>query len=722
MKIGKLIEEGNSYAVYVDQNTKYSIHKKLRRNSSIYEMVNKIVLFTLNNRNKVATLDLHKDQTVKIDTPQSKKTHENRISPAEQLEMARKEAEEEARIMRDKMKKRNNYNNSKKGRGGKRNKGSKRNDTNSDKRIPTTSKSPYNFIPLSKTIALSQNQNNHNKFEDLSGYIDFDITTKSPLFIRGTAMDDDKKDPQPSYFFGVTKDGGELKIPGSSLRGMIKTVTEILSYSKIQLEESDKYLFYRDRNNPDYRNRVSGNPSYKNLKGGWIIKDNRGKIWLSKALPVLENDPIVGINGTYQNRHFLPDGSNRQISIGSYKQISFDNNPNNVVSIDRSKIPEVRKTNRHGNTTCTILVSAKTGDKKRNYAIGDRNEKAKAKDITKDWKLYCSDSQRAFAQDANKKNNDLAIKLNQDSWIPCFYIQEGNRIFLGDTPIFRLPYNNTIGKYLLPEHKSSSVDIVTSIFGSLESASKISVHDAYPTNLELTSKNRNTPREKIEILASPKPTSYQLYLEQPEAGKLKTYNDDTSIRGHKLYWHRNGTNWKSNSTFSKSDSPPIRPVDANEIFKARIRFNNLKAYELGVLLMAIDLPDGCGHKLGLGKPYGLGSLAISNSKVNIVDRPSRYKNIFSDHASSWHLGAGLSKSLDDYKNNFLNYLKNHGLVFESVDEFWKDKERISHLKKMLTLDQKDNQWIQKTRYMKIIPTQSLNEFENREVLDKPNNI
>ena len=43
------------------------------------------------------------------------------------------------------------------------------------------------------------------------------------------------------------------------------------------------------------------------------------------------------------------------------------------------------------------------------------------------------------------------------------------------------------------------------------------------------------------VLSSPKPTSFQLYLEQSsnDVKSLKTYNDkEALLRGYKMYWHR----------------------------------------------------------------------------------------------------------------------------------------------------------------------------------------
>ncbi len=49
--------------------------------------------------------------------------------------------------------------------------------------------------------------------------------------------------------------------------------------------------------------------------------------------------------------------------------------------------------------------------------------------------------------------------------------------------------------------------------------------------------------------------------------------------------------------------------------------------ELGKLLLAIELHQGLGHKIGLGKPIGMGSctITIDRSKSNIYKAENRYK-------------------------------------------------------------------------------------------------
>ena len=112
---------------------------------------------------------------------------------------------------------------------------------------------PYNFVPLPEKIITvvdsADELPNHNKYyqDRLSGYFDVTLTTRSPLYIRGhlpakdLSRQEELKD-KPEFFY--TRNDHTPVIPGSSLRGMLRSVLEIASYSKMQWV-SEKQLFFR---------------------------------------------------------------------------------------------------------------------------------------------------------------------------------------------------------------------------------------------------------------------------------------------------------------------------------------------------------------------------------------------------------------------------------------------------------------------------------------------
>ncbi len=124
-----------------------------------------------------------------------------------------------------------------------------------------TASAPYNFVPLPEKIIPAVRDADelpdHDKYyrERLSGYFDVTLTTRSPLYIRGPvpAKDfphqEEKDSPvknKPEFF--NRGDERSPVIPGSSLRGMLRALLEIVSYSKMQWV-SEKQLFFRTVDN-----------------------------------------------------------------------------------------------------------------------------------------------------------------------------------------------------------------------------------------------------------------------------------------------------------------------------------------------------------------------------------------------------------------------------------------------------------------------------------------
>ena len=88
-----------------------------------------------------------------------------------------------------------------------------------------------------------------------------------------------------------------------------------------------------------------------------------------------------------------------------------------------------------------------------------------------------------------------------------------------------------------------------------------------------------------------------------------------ALRGHKQYWHRPGAVIE---TSTEKVATQFQKARDRLRFRSVIRYENLCPIELGVLLVALDLPNtapsssspSSAHHLGLGKPIGLGSFRI----------------------------------------------------------------------------------------------------------------
>ena len=77
----------------------------------------------------------------------------------------------------------------------------------------------------------------------------------------------------------------------------------------------------------------------------------------------------------------------------------------------------------------------------------------------------------------------------------------------------------------------------------------------------------------------------------------------------------------------------INLMPAGAKFKAKIRFENLLNEELGAMLFALKLPEKCCHKIGMGKPLGMGSIKITPC-LFLSDRQKRYNSLLAEWTES----------------------------------------------------------------------------------------
>jgi len=173
------------------------------------------------------------------------------------------------------------------------------------------------------------------------------------------------------------------------------------------------------------------------------------------------------------------------------------------------------------------------------------------------------------------------------------------------------------------------------------------------------------PEIPLKELASPKPPSPALYMRRKDGkaggvGKSEFIRDPTkhALQGTKVYLHaqrnQNGMPvaldaqgraapggpgqatgmppWQSGKAAnagkqetSLSDRQvKVTPIPAGQAFEFTVRFENLDADELALLCAAIQPGDGFEHKLGMGRPIGLGSVKLSLQSLVLRDPALRY--------------------------------------------------------------------------------------------------
>ncbi len=192
---------------------------------------------------------------------------------------------------------------------------------------------------------------------------------------------------------------------------------------------------------------------------------------------------------------------------------------------------------------------------------------------------------------------------------------------------------------------------------ALAFASRIAVNMARPQG-----QARVLPLIPLKELSSPKPPSPALYIKRAK-GDTRPFGKSDFIdrpeafafQGTKTYLHamRTGPDtgtaaplgptglpdqakglppWQSGR---KTDPPRdvsglsdrqvcVSPIDAGQTFTFSIRFTNLSTSELELLCAALCPSDRFEHKIGMGRPIGLGSVKLDVESIELVDIGERY--------------------------------------------------------------------------------------------------
>jgi CRISPR/Cas system CSM-associated protein Csm3 (group 7 of RAMP superfamily) len=156
-----------------------------------------------------------------------------------------------------------------------------------------------------------------------------------------------------------------------------------------------------------------------------------------------------------------------------------------------------------------------------------------------------------------------------------------------------------------------------------------------PVNLKILSSPKPStvvaPSSKFKDVASPCPSMYMKPAEGPSSfvSKVELRPGAHWPQGRKFYLHHQvaaGTEpWKS--TVPRPDPKQqvqVQPILAKTTFQFTVEFDNLSLAELLLLLFALKPSASFGHRLGMGKPLGLGSVTLEVVDLQIVNRPIRY--------------------------------------------------------------------------------------------------
>ncbi|MBE9864281.1 TIGR03986 family CRISPR-associated RAMP protein [Campylobacter concisus] len=458
---------------------------------------------------------------------------------------------------------------------------------------------PYNFVPLNEKIFYppwaSEDilKNIHDvPFKDgESGIIEVEITAKSPIFIK------DSKNRTEFCHFTNENGGKEYYIPATSVKGMIRNVLEIMSFSKIRIDEGKhkKHLSVRDMTDR------------KNLVGqadgcGFLVK-NGNSYMIEECVDIrtinLRNDT------NYKDIKKLETAKEKYTKFGLLKEINFT--PYNEKSKNRSgqNITIKRaKFDRQGRIGI-LVFTGQIGNKTHEFVFAKSGNKiALDKNIFENFKSVYFDDEESIDGQFWKK------QFNKGTPVPIFYNKD--KTVIGLTQLFKLAYKKTIFEAAKQESDETKFDLAETIFGTVKGKKALKGR-VYFSHFKSAIERFEAQKTEQGIFGTPNPSYYPNYLEQ-NGGKYITLMDTTArIRGYKRYPLHSGVEQLNIGNGNKDMVVEFKPLPANSVFKGKIAFHNLKKVEIGALISAITfhgLNDKCMHNIGFAKPYGYGKIDI----------------------------------------------------------------------------------------------------------------
>lgn len=514
---------------------------------------------------------------------------------------------------------------------------------------------PFNFVPLSEKVFFpdwSEKVSHDVPFEDAqSGVIDITITAKSPIFIRDHENDEAFCQHEGTYY-----------IPGSSVKGMVRNVLEIMSFSKMSQVDDDTYAV-RDLSD-------SNNFYMKEMKKdtycGWLSKTTDGYVVEDCGKPGRikheEIDKVFGIDfaskfkkGTFENKAEDKTALKKYELIGSnnFTYLLKHTTTSTTSTTDEKRYALDTTSSLEGTIVLTGQPSGRDEDRKipsgKVYEFvffAKKGEIKVSNEVMKNFLFAYFDDRKTEP----KESPDWKYwkeKLNAGEKVPVFFQKNGKEIaHFGLSYLYKLPYTHSVKDGLPPSHTDTRKDLAETMFGYIwkEEALKGRVQFSHFKAMN----NVSVLDKRTEILGTPRASYYPMYVKQIDGKLFKTFMDgDFSISGWKRYPVHSGYGVKKTTdTGNENVRTTFTPLKEGVVFKGKLRYHNLKKAELGALLSSLTFhgTDGCFHNIGMAKALGYGKIS---AVLSGIDNREIYLKAFETEVSEQVEGWSQSEQLEE---------------------------------------------------------------------------
>ena len=486
-------------------------------------------------------------------------------------------------------------------------------------------RAPYNFVPFSNKILTPYPDESalppHDAIlpEGLTGEIRVTVTAKTPVFVSDGR----------EHFHRTP--AGEFAIPGSTFKGLLRETMQILGFGLLRPGEDleDYQIYFREISSArdavgnnvkqhyraalDVQTRRSpeSGKSYSvpaNVRSGWLYRE--GGIY--RIYPTRE--PYLRVSRKSGDVQPFGSGDARTVPVG---YLAGDGRVKKLVPADQAG-PGMRRG--------ALLYTGRPVGKVKNHLYLFPEPDRDLLSFQEDYE---------GRKNALKGLRDRSDPRSEAEWLsfwqlpaegqgkPVFYVHHDGHLYFGMSQFLRIGYPHSMAEGLPKHHldllagERVPLDYPHAVFGFAEKdsayRSRVSVGD-------LTAAPGTKEGAPVKmILGNPKPSYYPGYVRE---GKDYT-EDDFQLRGYKQYW-RKGVQAAAADPGKDRVASTLRPLPAGTVFRGAVRFQNLTAEELGLLLWCLRLEPGCCHTLGMGKPYGYGRVELTVDALRLLDYGKLY--------------------------------------------------------------------------------------------------
>lgn len=499
---------------------------------------------------------------------------------------------------------------------------------------------PYNFIPFGDGPDRSDVHEYYiDKTKLISGWIDVLVTPKTSLIITdGKPLDKDGKpipqnsnDKEHCHFKFFRTQDGKYAIPGSTLRGLTRSVYEAASNSCLPfvLDADDEFTM-----------RVPNNASFKE-RG--LIRHEDGK-WILYSAKVnkceVRNYETDIIGGKWNG---LDNG----------QKVRFNKNAYSAKKADSAKYAE------DGQYEGWLQFNIPVRITKGHYHVAflEHDKRLKSYDDEYPYPYIAMKTALEFTVKNVEKLNKTAAKeiiavhasllkqlelaKNDPSvMVPVWYLKVDDQYYFSPASIGRVYHKNgwekIAGKYA-PCSQLDELCPACKLFGTTADGGTKG-HLRFTDAILVDPDKAHVESVDLPILATPRPSAYEFYINRPKNATYWNYNyysykNDNNVahvsvkdmmmpRGRKFYWHSSHEQTvMENNTHLNASMEAMRAGDG-VAFRSRIYFDMITEKQLSQLKWVLTF--GCNkvsdshlHKIGHARPVGYGSVKMSIESIGI---------------------------------------------------------------------------------------------------------